>query len=58
MEIVLSEYYEAEWLTWLNKVEPRKGNIGRNKLRTYQIKKDLKPEVYLQIVLIKDIAVL
>ncbi len=54
MEIVLSEYYEADWLKWLNKVEPRRGNIGRNKLRTYnQFKKNLKPEVYVQTVLNK-----
>ncbi len=54
MEIVLSDYYEAGWLKRLNKVEPRKGNIGKNQLRTYnQFKKDLKPEVYLQIVLNK-----
>ncbi len=39
MEIVLSEYYEADLL----KVEPRRGNIGRNKLKTYnQFKKDLQ----------------
>ncbi len=35
MEIVLSEYYEADWPKRLNKVESRRGNIGRNKLRTY-----------------------
>ncbi len=35
MEIMLSEYYEADWLKRLNKVELRSGNIGRNKLRTY-----------------------
>ncbi len=35
IEIVLSEYYEADWLKKLNKVEPRRGNIGRNKLSTY-----------------------
>ncbi len=35
MEIMLSEYYEADWLKRLNKVELRRGNIGRNKLRTY-----------------------
>ncbi len=54
MEIVLSEYYEADWLNRLNIVEHRSGNIGRNKLRTYnQFKKNLKPEVYLQTVINK-----
>ncbi len=54
MEIVLSEYYEADWLKRLNKVEARRANISRNKLRTCnQFKKNLKPEVYLQSVLDK-----
>ncbi len=44
MEILLSENYKADLLKRLNKVEPRRGNIGRYKLRTYnQFKKDLKP---------------
>ncbi len=51
MEIVHCEYYEADWLKRLNKVEPRRGNIDRNRLRTYnQFKKNLKPEVYIQTV--------
>ncbi len=51
---MLSEYYEADWLKRLNKLEPRRGNIGRNKLRTYnQFKKNLKPEVCIQTVLNK-----
>ncbi len=54
MEIVLSEYYEVYWLKRLNKIEHRRGNIDRNKLRTYnQFKRDLKPDVYLQCVLNK-----